>query len=413
LTLQGYGGDGGARRAIEVRDLAKSFSIPHDRQTTLKERALRPGAWLRGEATRLDALRGISFDVERGEFFGVVGRNGSGKTTLLKLLASIYAADGGSIRIAGRLAPFIELGVGFNPELNARDNVVLNGVMMGLTRAEASSRFERVIDYAELWDYTELKLKNYSFGMQVRLGFSMMLQVEADVLLVDEVLAVGDLAFQEKCIASLRAIKAGGTTVVLVTHDVDAVKSHCDRALLIEDGRVDIAGEPEAVVERLIEVILPTQHAPLSGGGPAAVSAARLTDATGHTVQSVPAGDAFGFRAEIEAREAVSGVRLTVELLSHPESARIASFRIGDDGEIPELGEGERLTVKLEVEGGSLQPGEYRLAYELGEPAAAERVLDRSPEPLRLRITGEDRGVGLITLAHRVEVDRSVAGSPR
>jgi ABC-type polysaccharide/polyol phosphate transport system ATPase subunit len=398
--------------AIEVRGLEKSYSIPRERQTTLKERALHPKTWLRGEATRLDALRGVSFDIARGEFFGVIGRNGSGKTTLLKLLASIYAPDRGTIRVAGRLAPFIELGVGFNTELNARDNIVLNGVMMGLTRAEARARFERVIDYAELWDYTNLKLKNYSFGMQVRLGFSMMLQVDADVLLVDEVLAVGDIAFQQKCIASLREMKARGTTVVLVTHDMDAVNSHCDRAMLIEDGLLDIVGEPQSVVARFVEVILPTQHASSADDGPVGVSAAWLTGPSGRTAQAVPAGQGFGFCAAIEARRAVSGLRLTVELLSHPEAVRIASFCIGDGDEISSLVAGERATVRLELDGGALQPGEYRLNYELGEIATG-RVLDRSPEPLRLRVTGAQGDAGIVNLAHRVKVERSPTGSPR
>ena len=187
----------------------------------------------------------------------MIGRNGSGKTTLLKLLASIYQLDGGSIRVAGRLSPFIELGVGFNPELQARDNILINGVMMGLTPAESRARTDRVVDYAELRDYTELKLKNYSLGMQVRLAFSMMLEVDADVLLVDEVLAVGDLAFQEKCIASLRDMKRRGITIVLVTHDMDAVDTHCDRAMLIEHGVAETIGEPARVAERYVEELLP------------------------------------------------------------------------------------------------------------------------------------------------------------
>ena len=160
--------------------------------------------------------------------------------------------------MAGNLAPFIELGVGFNPELPARDNVVLNGVMMGLSPAEARSRFDAVIDYAELWDYTDLKLKNYSSGMQVRLAFSLMLQVDADILLVDEVLAVGDVAFQEKCIDSLEEMKKRGTTVVLVTHDMDAVESHCDRAMLIEGGRSEVIGDPGSVAARHLELLFPS-----------------------------------------------------------------------------------------------------------------------------------------------------------
>jgi ABC-2 type transport system ATP-binding protein len=396
---------------IEVRDLEKSFAIPRERQTTLKERALHPRTWLRGEVSRLEALRGISFEVQKGEFFGVIGRNGGGKSTLLKLLASIYRADGGTIRVAGRLAPFIELGVGFNPELNARDNVLLNGVMMGLSRSEARARFDQVIDYAELWDYTELKLKNYSFGMQVRLGFSMMTQVDADVLLVDEVLAVGDLAFQEKCIDSLKQLKSRGTTIVLVTHEMEDVESHCDRAMLIENGLVDAIGDPREVTARFIDVILPTKHAGLASHGPAGVSAAWLMDAEGHTAVSAPADEAFSLCAAIRANRPAEGLRLALDVLSHPEGAAISRFHVGDDGEIPPLGEGEEATVRLELEGAALHPGEYRFTYELGD--AEGRVLDRSPEPLRLRLTGEDRESGVISLSHRVQIERSVAESRR
>jgi ABC-type polysaccharide/polyol phosphate transport system ATPase subunit len=401
----------GAPLAIEVRNLEKSFWIPYERQTTLKERALHPRKWLRPQSRRLDALRGVSFDVSRGEFFGVIGRNGGGKSTLLKLLASIYRLDRGTIRVAGRLAPFIELGVGFNPELNARDNVLLNGVMMGLTRSEARSRFERVVDYAELWDYTDLKLKNYSFGMQVRLGFSMMLQVDADVLLVDEVLAVGDLAFQEKCISSLKGIKARGTTVVLVTHEMDAVRSHCDRAMLIEDGVVDVSGEPDTVAERFIEVILPTKHAGLSGEGPVAIRAAWIADADERPAVAVPSAERFSFCTTLSSRQLVGGLRLRVELLSHPESAVISRLHVGDDGEIEPLGEGEKATVRLEFEAGALQPGEYRLRYELAD--ASGRILDRSPEPLRLKVTGEDRDAGIVGIRHRVRIERNVTEAPR
>ncbi len=398
--------------AIEVRDVKKSFTIPRERPTTVKERALHPRSWLRGHATRLEALRGVSFDVAKGEFFGVIGRNGGGKSTLLKLMASIYQADSGTIRIAGRLAPFIELGVGFNPELNARDNVLLNGVMMGLTRSEARSRFDRVIDYAELWDYTDLKLKNYSFGMQVRLGFSMMLQVDADMLLVDEVLAVGDLSFQEKCIASLKELKDRGTAIVLVTHKMDDVESHCDRAMLIEEGVADIVGEPEKVTERFVEVILPAKHAGMTGDGPAGVSAAWIADPAGRPTQAVPDERGFAFCATVYAREAIDSLELRLDLLSHPAATRISGLQVGAD-QMPALAAGEHATVRVEFDGGLLEPAEYRLAYRLTRAGAPEHVLDRGPEPLRLRITGKDRGAGVVQLAHRVRVARNAAGTPR
>ena len=176
--------------------------------------------------------------MRRGEFFGIVGRNGSGKSTLLKILASIYRADAGTIRMAGRPAPFIELGVGFNLELSARENVILNGVMMGLSQREARRRLDAVLDFAELEEFVDLKLKNYSSGMLVRLAFSVMIQAEADILLIDEVLAVGDAAFQQKCRDVFLEMRDSDRTVVLVTHDMTAVQSYCHRAMLLDDGEV-------------------------------------------------------------------------------------------------------------------------------------------------------------------------------
>src|SRR5436190_13119509 len=175
---------------IEARGVHKTFRIPEHRVDTIKERAIHP--LTRIEHRELHALRDVSFDVHKGEFFGIVGRNGSGKSTLLKIMASIYRADRGRIRMAGSLAPFIELGVGFNPELTSRDNVILNGVLMGLSRQEAARRLGRVLEFAELEQFADLKLKNYSSGMMVRLAFSVMVQADADIMLIDEVLAVGD-----------------------------------------------------------------------------------------------------------------------------------------------------------------------------------------------------------------------------
>ena len=238
--------------AIQVEGLKKSFRIPTQRVDSLKERAVHPFA--SREYRELKALDGVSFEIRQGEFFGIVGRNGSGKSTLLKLLASIYRADAGTIRIAGRLAPFIELGVGFNPELSARENVVLNGVMMGLTPQQARSRLDAVVDFAELDEFVDLKLKNYSSGMLVRLAFSLLLEVDADVLLIDEVLAVGDAAFQQKCADAFREMKAEGKTIVLVTHEMATVEEYCHRAMLIDDGQIAHIGDPDEVGRRYLRL---------------------------------------------------------------------------------------------------------------------------------------------------------------
>src|SRR5919204_887197 len=212
-------------RAVEVDGVSKSFRRPYERVHTIKERVLHPLRRTRYDT--LTALRDVSFEVADGEFFGIVGRNGSGKSTLLKCIAGIYATDAGRIRLRGQMSPFIELGVGFTPDLPARDNVLLNAIMLGLSPAEAEERFDAVIEYAELADFVDVKLKNYSSGMQVRLAFAVMVQVDADLLLIDEVLAVGDAAFQQKCYDTLQRRREEGTTVLFVTHDMNTVERVC------------------------------------------------------------------------------------------------------------------------------------------------------------------------------------------
>jgi ABC-type polysaccharide/polyol phosphate transport system ATPase subunit len=244
--------------AVLVENVGKRFRMPAERVHTLKERALHP--LRRRSAEDLVALRDVSFAVEQGEFFGIVGRNGSGKSTLLKCLAGIYAADRGSIAVRGRLSTFIELGVGFNPDLAAADNIILNGIMLGLSPREARRRVDDVIAFAELEEFVDLKLKNYSSGMQVRLAFSVMIQVDADVLLIDEVLAVGDAAFQQKCFDVFNRMRNEGKTVVFVTHDMGAVRRFCHRALLLERGDVKMIGEPDAVSDQYIELNFGRDH---------------------------------------------------------------------------------------------------------------------------------------------------------
>jgi ABC-2 type transport system ATP-binding protein len=243
---------GDRRIVIEVRGIEKSFRIPEHRIDSLKERALHP-------LTRIDyrehrALRGISFDVREGEFFGIVGRNGSGKSSLLKILAGIYGQDAGSVRMAGRVAPFIELGVGFNTELTARENGVLNGVLMGLTLREARRRLDSILAFAELEEFVDLKLKNYSSGMLVRLAFAIMVEADADIMLIDEVLAVGDAAFSQKCLDVFYERRRAGKTIVLVTHDMAMVQSLCHRGMVIDDGEIDYLGDPEDTALRYLKL---------------------------------------------------------------------------------------------------------------------------------------------------------------
>ena len=253
---------------IVVDSISKTFRVPEERVHTLKERALHPLRRSRHESFK--ALHDISFQVRRGEFFGIAGRNGSGKSTLLKCLAGIYGVDQGRIWMDGRLSTFIELGVGFNQDLAARDNVILNGIMMGLSPREARRRVDEVIDFAELREFEELKLKNYSSGMHVRLAFSVAIQVDADVLLVDEVLAVGDAAFQQKCFDVFHRMRDEGRTIVFVTHDMGSLNRFCHRALLLERGEMVHIGEPHEVADRYLEINFghnAAHNADTSGGG--------------------------------------------------------------------------------------------------------------------------------------------------
>src|SRR3954466_6884324 len=235
-----------------VDGVSKVFRMPEHQVHTFKERTMHP--FRRQRYNPIGALQDVSFEVAPGEFFGIVGRNGSGKSTLLKCLAGIYQVDQGEIAIAGRVSTFIELGVGFNPDLAARDNVVLNGVMLGLTASQAAARYDEVIAFAELREFQDLKLKNYSSGMQVRLAFAVMVHVDADLLLIDEVLAVGDAAFQQKCYDVLTDLRRAGRTILLVTHDMDQVQRFCDRAMLLERGEVVAIGGAREVARRYTEL---------------------------------------------------------------------------------------------------------------------------------------------------------------
>ncbi len=235
------------KTVIKVTDLYKSFRLPTERASGLKQAILN---WFKGIKgyTEHQVLKGVSFDVHDGEFIGIVGRNGSGKSTLLKLLAQIYFPEKGNIEVEGTIVPFIELGVGFNPELTGRENVYLNGALLGFSRKEMDAMYDEIVHFAELEQFMDAKLKNYSSGMQVRLAFSIAIRARGDILILDEVLAVGDAEFQKKCndyFASLH----GAQTVILVTHSMDNVRKFCDRAILIEDGRVAAEGEPEEVAK--------------------------------------------------------------------------------------------------------------------------------------------------------------------
>ncbi|GIF98400.1 hypothetical protein Cci01nite_34940 [Catellatospora citrea] len=249
--------------ALSVTGVSKRFTLPHERITTVK--SLFTGlAKRRSKIVNEDqyALQDISFEVEQGEFFGIVGRNGSGKSTLLKILAGIYQPTTGNVVKNGRLVPFIELGVGFNPELTGRENVYLNGAMLGFSSREIDALYEDIVEFAELEKFMDQKLKNYSSGMQVRLAFSMATRTKTDILLVDEVLAVGDADFQRKCYTYFKSLKKQKVTVIFVTHDMSAVVEHCDRAMLVEGSRIVSIGDTDKITKQYIQLFQQPAPAP-------------------------------------------------------------------------------------------------------------------------------------------------------
>jgi ABC-2 type transport system ATP-binding protein len=246
--------------AIRVRHVSKDFVLPHERITSVKAKFTKVFTRRNRAVETQHALKNISFEIEQGEFFGIVGRNGSGKSTLLKMLAGIYQPTKGKIGVRGKLVPFIELGVGFNPELTGRENVYLNGALLGFSEDEVDEFFDEVVEFAELEQFMDKKLKNYSSGMQVRLAFSMAIRADADILLIDEVLAVGDADFQRKCFNYFNLLKKEKATVVFVSHDMDAVRKYCDRAILIEKGIVAEGGTAEEIAQAYSKQFTEADH---------------------------------------------------------------------------------------------------------------------------------------------------------
>ena len=233
--------------AIEIKNVSKQFVLPQNRNTTLKQAVV--NIFKENNKTMHQVLRDINFNINDGDFFGIIGRNGSGKSTLLKLIAGVYEPTAGNIYVYGGLTPFIELGVGFNPELSGRDNVFLNGAMLGFTRKQMEAMYDEIVDFAEIQPFMDQKLKNYSSGMQVRLAFSISVKANNDILLFDEVLAVGDANFQKKCDKHFLKLKKEKKTIVLVTHSMGDVMKYCNKVAVLDNGQLRYLGDPQEAVK--------------------------------------------------------------------------------------------------------------------------------------------------------------------
>lgn len=384
---------------IEVKKVSKSFRLPHERTSSVKSLVMNIFRSRRFETQR--ALRDVSFDIKAGEFFGIVGRNGSGKSTLLKMLAGIYSPTKGHIAVNGKLTPFIELGVGFNPELTGRENVFLNGALLGFTRKEMLAMYDDIVAFAELERFMDQKLKNYSSGMQVRLAFSIAIRAKSDILLIDEVLAVGDALFQKKCFEYFSELKKTGVTVVFVSHDTEALLRYCTRGILIDQGVVKQAGPIHKIVDEYRESLMESQEnqqaALTEEKGEATtkkrrklvtIKQCKITNADGQGKKRIQSGDSFAVDLEFVVDPSLkTPVNIAVGIYNGLYESRSdyifgASTQL-DQTAIPRKTERARLTV----EHPPLKNGEYILYVSVfGESEAVP--YDYLPEAARFIVIG-------------------------
>ena len=399
--------------AILVDGVSKSFRIPVDRSSTLKYRLTHLRSSSRHRT--LEALRDVSFEVPGGQFIGITGRNGSGKSTLLKVLSRIYPADTGRVVIDGDVSPFLELGVGFNPELTARENVFLNGAMIGVTRSALRQRLDEIIGFAELETFVDQKLKNFSSGMQVRLAFAVAIQADAAVLLMDEVLAVGDARFQEKCFDVFARYKREGRTVVLVSHDLAAIEQHCDRCLLLDHGRLvadglsaEVVGRYRrmnaAAVEAAEEQAAGLGDAQRWGSGEMRVTGIRLCDGEGHERRGLSTAEPAVIEVDWTATRPVDRWSCAI-VLRRDDGLLIDEHALGDAGIVPgPVAAGDSGRVRYVVPALPVLKGVYTVTVVLLD-AHSDHHFDGIDRALRFRVT-DDRGrQGLVDLRGRWVVD--------
>lgn len=307
--------------AVKVSNISKTFILPHEKHNSVKSAFVNFYKKKKGYEKQ-QVLNNISFEIKKGEFFGIVGRNGSGKSTLLKLLAGIYTPDSGDIQISGKLTPFIELGVGFNPELSGRENVFLNGALLGFSRKEMESMYDEIVEFAELERFMDQKLKNYSSGMQVRLAFSIAIRANTDILVLDEVLAVGDAAFQRKCFEYFKQLKNNKKTVVLVSHDMESVQKFSDRALLVDKGDLVLIGDPSDVGDEYIRQnmeIKPESRKKSAKNGTQDVvikSVALIDKVTGKEIKSIQSGQTVCIKINYDIKKAINKLNIGVGMNS-------------------------------------------------------------------------------------------------
>lgn len=337
---------------IKLDNVSKNYRLPHEKTTTIKSlfTGLLHGNPFRKSYENLHALKNIDFEIKKGEFFGIVGRNGSGKSTLLKIIAGIYQPTKGSVHVSGKLVPFIELGVGFNPELTGKENVYLNGALLGFSRQEVDMFYDEVVEFAELEKFMDQKLKNYSSGMQVRLAFSMAIRAKADILLIDEVLAVGDTDFQRRCFDYFQKLKGNSTTVVFISHDMNAVREYCDRAILIDKSELVVEGSANKVAAEYTKMFINT-----AAGGMVDKSGKRWGDNALHFEKiEAPSkltidDDYLAFKVQVKANKRVKSPVIGFIVKNSAGADLVGTNTLIEGVQIRELKKDEILNLKLRL----------------------------------------------------------------
>jgi ABC-type polysaccharide/polyol phosphate transport system ATPase subunit len=400
--------------AVQISAVSKAFKLPHRSYHTLKERALHPFSTQTYDV--LQAVDDVTLEVAAGEFFGIIGRNGSGKSTLLKCMAGIYDIDAGELHVRGRLSPFIELGVGFNPELTARDNVLINAIMLGLTRREARERFDAIIAFAELEEFLDMRLKNYSSGMHVRLAFSVAIQVDAEILLIDEVLAVGDARFQQKCFDEFQRLKREGRTILFVTHDMSAIERFCDRAMLLDKGRMLALGDPATIARQYNELNFgATIHDAAAGrssdgtaredGRDAQIVDAWFEDTAGARIAAVAHRDTCIAVIEVRFNAPLDDPIFGATLRNDVGATVFATTTALDVGPTGHFAPGETAIVRLRFETWFTQT-RYTLTPSIARAGMGADTIDLRADLASVIVHGGNFTTGVVDLPHSFEIER-------
>lgn len=383
--------------AIVVKDVSKTFKIPLDKVSGIKQVIVRAMKRKKGYRN-FKVLENVSFEVKKGEFFGIVGRNGSGKSTLLKILAGIYTPDKGLVQVNGSLTPFIELGVGFNPELSAKENVYLNGALLGFSRKEVDDVYDEIVEFAELGEFMAEKLKNFSSGMQVRLAFSIAIRARSDILIMDEVLAVGDADFQKKCFDVFRRLKKEGRTIILVTHDMSNVERFCDRVLIVDKGTpTGIMTPPKAA----------TTYARLNikdggetfetednrwGVGGIRIKKLRINGSTKAPILSF--NDTFELIVDITKDQKYKGARFDIGLaIINQDNITVAG---PNNAEQPFVQESNRFTFKVHEL--PLQPGDYKVSVAIVDHETGD-FLDFFDRAIGFHVISDRPAQGIVAIS--------------